>query len=189
MPLSGIRVVVTRAKGQSGGFAGMLKDAGAEGLQFVYDSHKGRYARETELAEAIIGAWTAIGLKPKLQIQDVAKNRELSYAIGEACPPVHMVEHGNEFGDAAGSFDSYIVTGGRQSCVTDATVTALIKAGSQLSGDARAKKYQEVSRWVYENVPTIPLIHRGQIYGLDPTLDWKPRIDGLFLLKEFSRVK
>ncbi|HLB25978.1 MAG TPA: uroporphyrinogen-III synthase [Nitrospirota bacterium] len=34
MPLSGIRVVVTRAKGQSGGFAGMLKDAGAEVVEF-----------------------------------------------------------------------------------------------------------------------------------------------------------
>ena len=167
----------------------LVKEAGAEGLAVPFDVYKGRYARETELAEAIVGAWTTIGLKPSLTTVDVAKSRDLSYAIGEACPAAHSIEHGNEFGDAAGSFDSYIVTGGRQSCVTDAAVTKLIKEGSTLSGEARAKKYQEVSRWVYENVPVIPLIHRGQIYGLDPTLDWKPRIDGLFLLKEFSRVK
>ena len=165
----------------------LLKDGGGEGAAFNLVGHKGRFSRDNEVYEAIVNMLSAVGFKAKVEIREQAAWRDATYAVAPGTRSAMVgIEHGNEFGDASGSYDNYIAKDGRQATYANDQITQQIKAAAAATGQDRVKKYQDVSKFVYEEMPIIPVFHRNQIWGLDPKLDWKPRIDGLLLFKEFT---
>ena len=56
-------------------------------------------------------------------------------------------------------------------------------------GDERGKLFQKVWDMVYDDYYTIPIAYPAQIAGISDRIEWKPRIDSLFLLNEVAWTK
>ena len=73
--------------------------------------------------------------------------------------------------------------GARAAKAEDASEAA---AAVQLVGEPRAKAYQEIAKYVYDDFGTVPLAQPSFYYGLSQRLDWNLRIDGFMLAKEMK---
>lgn len=59
-------------------------------------------------------------------------------------------------------------------------------AALPLVGEERAKAYQELARYLHEQVYTVPIGHPNFYFGVSKRLEWQVRLDGFMLLKEMA---
>ena len=80
-------------------------------------------------------------------------------------------------------------TGASLSFYSNKEADALLKQAAATVGDERGKLFQKVWDMVYDDYYTIPIAYPAQIAGISDRIEWRPRIDSLFLLNEVAWTK
>ncbi|HEX2171310.1 MAG TPA: ABC transporter substrate-binding protein, partial [Dehalococcoidia bacterium] len=173
---------------------GLIAQAKADGVPV--DAPLTNYARRAymvgleESTEAIAEMMIQVGLpNVKARIVETAAHAELWGAEKPIDPNRGMLgthAHGNELMDFSSTVRSYYTCEGRNSVVCDPQIEEMNKAALPQKGEARAKAYQDIARYIHDQVYTVPIGHPNFYYGLSKRLDYKPRLDAFILVKEMK---
>jgi peptide/nickel transport system substrate-binding protein len=143
-----------------------------------------------EATEAIAEMMVQVGLvNTKTRGIETAAHQEL-WGAGQPIDPNRGMlgthAHGNELMDYSSTVTAYYTCKARNSAVCDEKLEQMHQEALPLKGDARAKAYQEIAKYIHEQVYTVPIGHPNFYYGLSARLEWKPRLDGFIMLKEMK---
>ena len=137
------------------------------------------YPNGQEAMEAMMGMLTAVGFNMKLQMLEVGQWNSVNRKPWAEDRPAILLQsmHDNDKGDA--SFSAYPRYGcdALTSNVCDPELDKKINLAATLTGDERAKAYQEVFRVLYEEiVPDINMFHMVGYSRVGSRIDFKPSV-------------
>ena len=127
----------------------------------------GLYPNSTEVLEAAMAMWQSIGLSNlKLKVVDQGQWRAFNYPpySPDRPPLLFNISHDNANGDEVFTVANNFSCGGGQSFVCDPTLEELIKKATGLTGEERAKTWQEAFRVIYEDLVSNVFIHHPVAY-------------------------
>jgi peptide/nickel transport system substrate-binding protein len=156
--------------------------------EITIHGRKGRLPFDVEIRDAIVQMLGDVGLKAKQQTMengpwlDFWNTVDPTKTIGDAFDNAH----GNDLGDAAGSYLSQVRSGTRLSTFKDEALDKQIDEAARLTGDARERAWRAVSKSVYDLAPIIPLYHVQNIFGVAPNVAFQARIDGRLYLQHIK---
>lgn len=154
----------------------LLAEAGYDGEPILFQFPNNRYAFGVEVAQAVAGYMTEVGLNVEMQSMEYAAffplwvNRQLT--------GMHLFGFGPSIMDAELPLRSLFETGPSRGYWSDPQVDALIaqqRAESDL--DERAAIIAQIWQHVREAVPYSMLYNEVQAYGIAEGVDWTPRPD------------
>ena len=166
----------------------LLKEAGYEnGLEITMQSSSGRYARDKEVAEMIVGMLAKAGITVKLDFPEWNTYLELRKVNKVA--DLHMLWFANSF------FDAYIMQSEHMSGTrnlenlgfkNEELVDLLTKAESNMNEEERVQQYQRAQEIEAEERMRIYLYLEHNTYGVNKSVNFKPRLDELFRLYDIK---
>jgi peptide/nickel transport system substrate-binding protein len=166
----------------------LLKEAGYNGETVQLLGATGRWLKDSELEQAVIGYLNAVGVKTKSDIRPFNSYiGEFVKPIGNPQPDIGFVSASNELFDAS-KIDSYYSSKGSLSSYSDKGVdAALAAAAGAQNKDARLGDLQKALQIGCQTDPVfIFTVNLKDIYGAAKDLQWKPRLDGSLLISEMS---
>jgi peptide/nickel transport system substrate-binding protein len=151
-------------------------------------ARRGSFIRIEEAAEAIGDTYRKAGLTGlQVRVLETAPYTEISNARQTPERGAILLNgHGNEFLDYSFTVNNYYTCEGRLSSYCDPKVDEMHKAAVQLVGEPRAKAYQEIAKYVYDDFGVVPIGQPTYYYGLSQRLDWAARLDTFILVKEMK---
>ena len=168
----------------------LLADAKAAGIKtdvpLTVFIRSGYIARISEAAEAVAAMLGDVGLAAKIQGVEASVHRTTFRIKPMPGDRLALHLHGNEMGDASATTSKYMRGATEISTYCNKDIEAEDAKASQLVGEPRTKAYQALMAKLYEEEPTIPVAQLLFAYGATARLDWKPRLDGLILVREMS---
>jgi peptide/nickel transport system substrate-binding protein len=167
----------------------LLKDAGYKGEQVTFLGPTGRWLKDAEFNEAVIGYLKAAGVNVKADIRPFSSYlNSLTLPIhGGKQPDMAMVSASNELFDATKIATFYDSKGGLTS-YSDAAVDAdLAKAGSTADPTTREAAFHDALNIGCKTDPTLLFtVNLKDIYGAGNRLTWEPRLDGSLYVPDMS---
>ncbi|SDD79451.1 peptide/nickel transport system substrate-binding protein [Paenibacillus sp. UNCCL117] len=167
----------------------LLKDAGyANGLQLTMQSSNGRYAKDKEVAEMVVGMLAAVGIQVKLELMEWNSYLELRNAnkVGD----LHMVWFANSFYDAHIMIGEHL-TGSRSmeklGYTNPQLKEILTKAESNMNETERAALYKQAQEIEAEERMRIYLYLEHNTYGVNKAVSFQPRLDEMIKAYEIKR--
>jgi peptide/nickel transport system substrate-binding protein len=153
-------------------------------------ARRGAWFRIEEGTEAVGEMIKQAGITNlKTQIFEAAQHIEIFQApkpIDPARGILGFHSSSNEIMDYSTTVRTYYECGGKSSAYCDSTMENLQKTALPLEGAERTKAYQELGKYAYDQIPTIPVGYPSFYYGLSSRLEWPPRLDGFLLAKEMK---
>ncbi|MEX2500797.1 MAG: ABC transporter substrate-binding protein [Trueperaceae bacterium] len=156
----------------------LLAEAGYEdGIEFELDAPTGRYAQDQEVAEALVGQWSEVGIDVDLNINEWSVQLT-KYRAGDQLADAHYMGWGTSTFDA-----DDILWGGFANQPTKNNwhhprVTDLVsEARTTLDPDRRQELYAEAQEIIVDQLPWLILFQQVDLYGVRSDLDWTPRPD------------
>lgn len=144
----------------------MLADAKKDGVpvdkEITLYGRIGIYPNSTEVMEAVLGYYKAIGLNVKLRMTEVGEWRKLHTAPFAEDRPPNLVQtmHDNNNADAVFTFQYKYACDGANSTYCDKELDKEIYRVATLTGNERVNAYKELFRTVYEDrVVDVMLFH------------------------------
>lgn len=166
----------------------LLKEAGYEnGLEITIQSSNGRYARDKEVAEMIVGMLAQVGIKAKLELPEWNTYLELRNANKVA--DLHMLWFANSFFDAHIMINEHF-TGTRKlenlGFENEELVDVLKRAQNNMNEAERIQLYQRAQEIEAEERYRIYLYLEHNAYGVNKSVRFQPRLDEMFELYEIK---
>jgi peptide/nickel transport system substrate-binding protein len=153
-------------------------------------ARRGYYTHIEEAAEAVTEWLTKVGFtNVKTRLLETAAFTELWGAPKPIPPERGMIGtngHGNEIMDFSTTVSTYYTCAGRLSVMCDPKLDEMQAKALPLTGEARAKAYQEIAKYANDQVYAIPIGQPNFNYALSARLNWQSRLDGLILIKEMT---
>jgi peptide/nickel transport system substrate-binding protein len=140
---------------------------------------QGRFPRDVELAEAIVGYWNAVGFKATAEILDHSLFSNLLYSGDkpEGAGDILLAPHGNEIGEGGRTASQWLNCDRNLSTVCqDDVQQQLIEAVSAIGAEREEKLYHLFKR-SYDEVLFPGLLELPVVYGLQTDLDFQARPD------------
>lgn len=137
------------------------------------------YPNATEVMEAILAMYQAVGFNVKLKMVEVAEWVDFltkPYAEDRG-PIVQQSQHDNNNGDAVFTvFNKYHSDGG-QSTMSNAELDDIIVRAGQATGDERQKLFQQAFKMINDDIiGDVPMFHMVGYTRVGPRLNFKPDI-------------
>lgn len=167
----------------------LIEEAGAVGTELtIIGNDAGYFQKDTEQLEAIANMLNEVGLNVQVQLVENTLRRQYLKSGTPDAPQSDLlhVQHGNDLMDSELTFDGYYVCDGSSSQFCDPELDALVEKASPLTGDERAKAFQDAWAYVYDKYPWIPTINVEFLYAIGENVDWTPRIDGIMYFAEIG---
>jgi peptide/nickel transport system substrate-binding protein len=167
----------------------LIQEAGAVGQSIELISRNGIVPRVGEVNELVADQISQSGLKVTVKSLEVGQWRTIMRQVkpGEARSDLHLTSVSDPVLDSSRSMLNYYQCGGVQSAWCDQGWTDKFTQVLGMSGDARAKGFQELWQVAYDQNVFIPLYGLNFIHGISPKLHWgPPRQD---LIRNFSEWK
>ncbi len=154
-------------------------------------ARRGAYFGMEEAVEAVGEMLGRAGLTSvTIQIMETSKHTEIYSLAPKPIDPARGIiavhSHGNELLDFGQTVRFYYTCDGRQSTYCNPAIDEQQQRALSLAGAEREKAYQEIGKYVYDEVVTIPIMHPSFYFGMSQRLEWTPRPDGFTLLKEMK---
>lgn len=153
----------------------LLKEAGfAKGFDLPFSGVvNGRLPNSSEVAQAIAGYWTELGINVDLKMHDY------SAWISSIKPGTTFGAVFNMYGDSLNGpnarFSGMYRSGGTYTLINDAKLDQLLDAASASVGtDQIDANYVEVAKYLSEQAYVLPLFALKGSYGMAKGLDWAP---------------
>jgi peptide/nickel transport system substrate-binding protein len=153
----------------------LLKDAGyKDNLSLVYNSSSGRYEKDKEFAEAIVGQLAKIGINVKLEIHEWGNYNKKLYSP-EGAGPLYVLGWAGSF-DGDGSLYPLLGCGQPLSKWCNKQFDGLLdQARATLDQKKRERLYSQALKLSYDEAPMLFLLHGFDTYGVSNRVqDWKP---------------
>jgi peptide/nickel transport system substrate-binding protein len=154
----------------------LLREAGfPNGFSVVFNSPRGRYLKDAEVSQAVVGYLQAVGIKADLRYHEWGNYLKLSreHKLG----PMHLIGSGIPTMDAADPLIN-VKCGEWFSYYCNTTLDELyLKARATVDPKQRVEILKQAQRLVYEEAPILFMYTQKDIYGVSKRLDWKPRSD------------
>ena len=150
----------------------LLADAGyPDGVDLVFDAFQGRYSKDKELAEAIAGQLTKVGIRTKVVIHEwgVFTKRMWSHQSN----PIALLAWVDNVGDPDIQNYRVLQTGGTWSQNSDPKLDEIIKAvAGEMNPDKRRALIMKQQEYMRQSYPIAYLLQTGIITAVSPKLDW-----------------
>ena len=148
------------------------------------------YIRIEEAGEAVAEMIKQAGLpNVKSQALETAVHLDM-WSSGKLPGPergmLGLHSHGNEIMDFGQTVGAYFTCNGTQSAYCNPRVDEMQQRASALGGAERAKAYQEIAKFVYDDYAAVPIGRPEFYFGLSKRVNWEVRPDGFILLKEMT---
>lgn len=156
----------------------LLTEAGyPDGISFTLDAPIGRYAQDSEVAQALVGQWALAGINVELNINAWA-DQLTKYRDGDALAEAHFMGWGTSTFDASDILFAGFARQPTKNNYSNETVTELIsQAQATFDDDARAELYGQVQEIIHEELPWLILFQQVDLYGVSSNLTWQARPD------------
>ena len=156
----------------------LLAEAGyPDGIRFELDAPVGRYAQDQEVAEALVGQWSEVGIEVDLNINEWSVQLT-KYRDGDALAAAHYMGWGTSTFDADDILWGGFARQPTKNNYQNARVTELVEQARSTFDDAeRARLYAEAQEIIHDELPWLILFQQVDLYGVRSDLDWTPRPD------------
>jgi len=152
----------------------LIQDAGAVGTPLTLISRNGVVPRVDEVTELFANQVSQTGLKVTVQSLEQGQWTTLNRQVkpGETRTDLLLTSVSDPVLDSSRALRNYYACGGIDAQWCDQEWTAKFNNVLGLSGDARAKGFQELWQVAYDQNVFIPLYGLNFIHGLSPKLHW-----------------
>jgi peptide/nickel transport system substrate-binding protein len=164
----------------------LIQEAGATGQSIELISRNGVFPRVGEVNELVADQISQTGLKVTVKSLEIGQWRTLNRQVkpGETRSDLHLTAASDPVLDSSRVLLAYFACGGVMATWCDQAWTDKFTTTLGLSGDARAKSFQELWATVHEQNVFIPLFGLNFIHGMSPKLKWGPKRQDL--IRNFS---
>jgi peptide/nickel transport system substrate-binding protein len=139
------------------------------------------------LTDIIRDALKVLPLNITVEIEDQqAFLKEFLGTPPEGRSLITLHEHANQVFDASGTYGSYARCGGPNSAFCDPAIDEDAKTAAAAGGPERDTAYQAVMTKLYDAYAWIPLFQTELRHGVGENLQWTPRADGFFYVKDMG---
>ncbi|MCW2586567.1 MAG: transporter substrate-binding protein [Frankiales bacterium] len=167
----------------------LLAEAGYKGEAVTLLGPTGRWLKDAEFNEAVMGYLQAVGIKIKADIRPFSSYlNSLTLPIGGGKQPdMAMVSASNELFDATKIATFYSSSGGLTSYKNAKVDADLAKAGSTADPTQREAAFHDALATGCTEDPTLLFtVNLKDIYGAGKRLAWEPRLDGSLYLPDMK---
>jgi peptide/nickel transport system substrate-binding protein len=166
----------------------LMQDAGAVGQSVELVSRNGVFPRSDEVIELVANQIGQTGLKIAVRPMEVVQWLETLRAVkpGQNRTDLHLIGGSDPVLDSSRQLLNYYTCGGRSAAWCDEAFNKQLNNVLGLSGDARAKGFQELWATAREQNVLIPLFGLNFMHGISPKLHWDPRLDGVVNFNEWK---
>jgi peptide/nickel transport system substrate-binding protein len=158
----------------------LLKDAGYNGEQVSFLGVTGRWLKDNEMEQAILGYLKAVGMnvKPKIfPFNSYIPQFVKSQSDGQ--PDAAFVSASNELSDASQVSSYYAKDGSLSSYVNDSVTSSLKQAQTEQDNGKRNQMFaQALSTGCQDDPVNIFTVNLKDIYGAAKDLNFSPYLDG-----------
>jgi peptide/nickel transport system substrate-binding protein len=166
----------------------LLKDAGYNGEQVTFLGVTGRWLKDNEMEQAILGYLKAVGINVKAKIFPFNSYiPQFVKTVGQNQPDMAFVSASNELSDASQVSSYYTKDGSLSSYVNDKVTSALKSAQTEQDTDKRNALYSTALTTGCQDDPVdIFTVNLKDIYGAAKDLNFSPYLDGGLRLNTMS---
>jgi peptide/nickel transport system substrate-binding protein len=152
----------------------LMQEAGGVGQSVTLISRNGVVPRVDEVTELFANQVGQTGLKVNISSLEVGQWRTIMRQVkpGEARSDLHLTSASDPVLDSSRVLFNYYQCGAVQSVWCDKEWTDKFTNVLGLSGEARAKGFQELWKTAYDQNVWIPLFGLNFIHGISPKLHW-----------------
>ncbi len=156
----------------------LLAEAGyPNGVDLVLNSPDGRYIKDKEVAEAVAGQLSKVGLRTTVRTFEWATYLNKMVYV-HAAEPMYLIGWGNTTWDADRTYYAFLHTGEVFANYASPTMDKLLdEAQVSMNPKRRRELYAQVARLIQEDVPVLPLYQQVDLYGVSRRVQWDARSD------------
>ena len=156
----------------------LLAEAGyGSGLELTLNSPQGRYVRDKEVAEAVAGQLTKVGIKTQLRTFEFV-NYLNNLVYPHKSGPVWLIGWGTPTLDAETIYGPLFRTGSNLGNYHNADFDGMVdQAQTMMDEKKRLELYHRISKLWLEDAAAAPLYQQLDLYGASRRLSWKARSD------------
>jgi peptide/nickel transport system substrate-binding protein len=166
----------------------LLEEAGYKGEEVSLLGATGRWLKDAEMTQAVIGYLTAVGVNVKADIRPFSSyigEFVLNRQSGKPQPNIGFVSASNELFDASKIETYYSGTGGLGSYVNKDLDNELLAARSASDSATRLGHFSKALEIGCTEDPVfIFTVVLQDIYGAAANLSWNPRSDGMIYISD-----
>ncbi len=158
----------------------LLAEAGfPNGLEIVLHGPRGRYVRDVEVAEAVVGQLSKSGIKTTLRTYDFVTYMNTMVYVHKA-GPVWLISWGTPTVDAETVYVPLFRSGNILSNYHNPDFDRMVdEAQTILDEKKRLEQYHRINKLWLEDAAAVPLYQQLDLYGASKRLVWKARSDEL----------
>jgi peptide/nickel transport system substrate-binding protein len=150
----------------------LLAEAGyPNGIDVTLDASSGKYPKDKEIAEAIAGQLTSVGIRTTVKSYEwgVLTKRIFSHQAS----PMALIGWGDQNFDPESHNRLTLRSGSTWSQSNDPTLDALLdKIATEMDPDKRKAMIYEEQEYLRQNHPVAYILRMGVIAGVSRKLDW-----------------
>lgn len=168
----------------------LLEEAGYNGEPVSLLGATGRWLKDAEMHEAIMGFLSEVGVNIDPSIMPFSSYLDYflpTLAEGASQPDMGFVSASDELFDASKMHSYYDSQGAMSSYLNEDSDAAIQRATNAADEDERLAAYNDMFRVGCEDDPAFLFtVNLEDIYGASESLDWEPRSDGSLYIPEMS---
>lgn len=159
----------------------LLAEAGyPDGFTIKMMSRKGRFLKDAEIIEASAGFLAQVGIETEIEYLEPGVWGQVSEKKGRE----GIIFPGWSGRDPNLVWYPLLKSGLYQSYFSNSELDTLLEAGAAtIDAEERKEIYSKAAAIIKEEAPHLPMIQPPLIFGLDKSLVWAPRSDGIIDLR------
>ncbi|GAC1299683.1 MAG: ABC transporter substrate-binding protein [Vulcanimicrobiaceae bacterium] len=156
-----------------------------KGLDLVLNAPVGRYNKDKEVAEALAGQISSLGVKVETKEQEWTTYVN---AVGQrALSPLYMLGWGNDSYDADNTLTSLLTSDARLSTYANPQLDKLVVAARyEVDPAKRQALYHNALVLIHEEAPWLFLFQYEDLYATTKRLQWQARGDELMFCEDMK---
>jgi len=156
-----------------------------KGLDLVLNAPVGRYNKDKEIAEALAGQLSALGVKVETKEQEWTTYVN---AVGQkALGPLYMLGWGNDSYDADNTLTSLLTSDARLSTYANPQLDKyVLDARYEVDPAKRQALYRKALTLIHDEAPWIFLFQYEDLYATTKRLQWQARGDELIFCEDMK---
>jgi len=157
-----------------------VREWNGEPLSIEIASSNGRYVKDAEIAQAVAGDLTAIGIPTEAKAYEWSVLSDMS--MSDTLPPLHLHGFGSGF---SGQFEHWFMTEDFPMETTHWNDPDFERIYAELKKtidvDTRTAMIHELDQIAHDGAPWIFIYHQVDFYGVSDRVEFTPRADELIM--------